>query len=75
MDLNFDDISLSTCGFCHILVRSAEVDCYQQKNMRNGLENYDVGISKAHATYYDENKHKQVNSVNLYPPPKWLWSV
>ena len=37
MDLNFDDISLLTCGLCHILARSAEVNCKKQKCMRNGL--------------------------------------
>ena len=37
MDVNFDDISLQTCGLCHILARSAEGDCNQQKHMRNGL--------------------------------------
>ena len=44
-NLNFDDISLLTCGLCHILARSAEVDCKKQKHMRNGLSNYDVAIS------------------------------
>ena len=38
MDLNFDGISLLNCGLCHILARSAEVDCNQQKDfVRNTL--------------------------------------
>ena len=37
VDLNFDEISLLTCGLCHILARSAEADWNEQKHMRNGL--------------------------------------
>ena len=45
LDLNVDDISLQSCGLCHILEHTAEVDCNQKNIMRNGLYNYDVAIS------------------------------
>ena len=38
MALNFDDISLLTCGLCNILARLAEADCNQQKHMETDFK-------------------------------------